>query len=198
MFVVLSRPQRIRSHHDATQRRRWTDVTALNDALVSATCCLRHRQWRQSTSSSLCSASYPPTDLRCLSCSIHDPWKWVHENIQKRETTSFCASCGLPLFKYCILDCLVVSVILPCSCIFEQCAYVILMDSTPSRNLRLDSKQLVSEFLQGALSAKMRSWFGPGWRCFYLTTCLMIWSFGITDLPTTKRTRLYLSITARF
>ena len=39
--------------------------------------------------------------------------------------------------------------------------YLFLMNLTPS-HLRLDSKQLVSEFLQDALSKRMRQCFGAG------------------------------------
>ena len=89
------------------------------NVLVPAGCCHDHGQRRKSAASSPCSGPYVSIDLRCFSCAIHDPWKCVHENIERRKL------CGLLLFKCCILNCLVASMILACSCIciFEQCAY---------------------------------------------------------------------------
>ena len=66
----------------------------------------------------------------------------------------------LQFFLY-LMNYLVVAVILACSCryMFEQCAdaaAVSVPDQVYSVNLRLDSKQLVSEFLQDTLSKKTR------------------------------------------
>ena len=74
--------------------------------------------------------------------------------------------CALLPFKYCILHYLVASVIIAFSrtysFVFQQCAYRILVDCFTPSNLRLDSKQLVLEFLQDALSTNMRWYFGAG------------------------------------
>ena len=48
------------------------------------------------------------------------------------------------------------SVKLVCSCILKQCAYLILADCLAPSNSRLDFEQLVSEFLQDALSRKTK------------------------------------------
>ena len=79
--------------------------------------------------------------------------------------------------------------------------YLFLMNltGTPSNwNLRLDSKQLVSAFLQDALSNKMTWCCQAGRHCFCRTTFRLARSFAIMSLPTTRRTGVWSSITARF
>ena len=77
-------------------------------------------------------------------------------DIRKQNQSHFTCS----VYCYCsnivCLDCLVASVILVCSRICEQCTYLALAYCFKPSRLRLDSKQLVSEFLQDALSTKMK------------------------------------------
>ena len=78
------------------------------------------------------------------------------------KTTKFRVPCVLELFEFCNLIYLTVPVTLACSCArihaFERCAYcmqllhLFLINFTGTR---LDYKQLVSEFLQDALSKRM-------------------------------------------
>ena len=50
-------------------------------ALVPAACCLEYWRWRKSTVRVPCTAPYPPADLRCLYCAIHDTRKCVHLDV---------------------------------------------------------------------------------------------------------------------
>ena len=95
-------------------------------AVVPTGHCLKHGQWRTPSVSSQCTdPHWSSSGLRCFPCAIHDPWKCVHENIKTNETTKVRVLCVLELFKFCMLNYLVASVILACSYtrIFEQCAY---------------------------------------------------------------------------
>ena len=81
---------------------------------------------------------------------------------QTNKTMNFRVPCVLELFEFCNLIYLTVPVTLACSCArihaFERCAYcmqllhLFLINFTGTR---LDYKQLVSEFLQDALSKRM-------------------------------------------
>ena len=81
----------------------------------------------------------------------------MHENINIYKTTKFCVLCGLLLFMVCILNKLVVPVheILNNALMHLHLFFVNFPGPPSHLNMRLDSEQLVSEFLQGALSNKM-------------------------------------------
>ena len=64
--------------------------------------------------------------------------------------------------------------------------------------MRLDSKQLVSEFLPDALSNKESCCRQPGRHCFCPTTFRGTRSFSTMPLATTKRTWPWSLISARF
>ena len=73
------------------------------------------------------------------------------------------------------------------------CLWWIHFAGTPVK-LRLDFKQLVSEFLQGALSNKMRLCWRAGWHCFCQTTFQGLRPFTIMSLIITRHTVLWLLI----
>ena len=138
----------------------------------TGSCCFLPRAWAMKKIYSIFPVNRPLPTRLAISFLRHprsqEVRAWEHMNSKQRHFT--CCVCCYSTVQILYLELL--GRIGDIGLQLINSTYLILADCFTPSNLRLVSKQLVSEFLQDALSTNMTQWLKAGWHCFCQKTFL--------------------------